>query len=153
MLTNYSPKQKPASRAERLAQQLYLKSGYTYLQIANELNVKEATVKKWAKLGKWELLKQTEELSPNQLIAKYLQQSQLITQLAEEEERPLTIKECDALAKLATAIEKLEKSISPMVVMSVLERFNNYLVESNPELTQQLLHYEKEYLYQLIEQY
>lgn len=146
MITNLSPKQK-------LAEQLYLKSGYIYLQIANELKVKEATVKKWAKAGKWELLKQTEELSPNQLIAKYLQQSQLITQLAEEEERPLTIKECDALAKLASAIERLEKSISPMIVMSVLERFNNYMVEANPELTQQLLHYEKEYLYQLIEQY
>ena len=135
---------------EQLAEILFIDADYTFKQISQELNVSEKTVGKWADKGEWETQKKVRNLSPDKLIASYYEESDLIRQKAREEQRPLSAKECDALNKLASAIEKLDKKVSPSINMAVFIRFNNYLKVIDNDLVKKLIPFQKDYIQALL---
>lgn len=135
---------------KELAEILFIDADYSQKEIAQELGISENTIVKWADIEGWKQKKAIRTLSPDKLIAAYYDQSDKIIQDAKEAERTLSSKECDALNKLAAAIEKLDKKVSPSINMAVFIRFNNYLKVIDNELVKKLLSYQKDYIQTLI---
>ena len=139
-----------ANQKRDLARILYFDSDFSQKEIAEHVGTTEQTVSKWANEGKWREQKAVETLSPDKLVREYYYQSDVITNAAREDKRPLTASEADALVKLASAIDKLDRKISPSVTMSVLMRFNHHLKIVAPELVPQIVKHEMDYVNTLI---
>jgi transposase len=135
---------------KQYAEILFIVSGYTQKQIAEELSVTEKTIGQWVEKFGWKEKKAVQNLSPTKLIQSYYEQSDLILKKAKEDDRPITSKEADSLNKIASAIEKLDKKISPSLNMEVFMRFNNFLQSIDLDLTKQLIPFQKEYIQTLI---
>ena len=75
----------------------------------------------------------------------------MILQTAKDEKRPLSSKECDALNKLATAIQKIDKRTDPSIMMAVLAQFTNFLKIMDLELAKSLLPFQKQFILQKLD--
>lgn len=109
------------------------------------------TLSRWNTQGKWNEQRRARMLSPDKLIAHYYAQSEKIIEFAQDKDRPLNAGEADALNKLATAIQKLDKKIDASLTMSVLKNFINYLLQLDPELAKQVVEYHVSYVQTLLD--
>jgi hypothetical protein len=131
-----------------LAELLYVEAGMLQKEIALELDIGEHTIGRWKDEDNWDLKKQVKTLSPENLIKQFYEQSELIVNSAKNENRPLNSKECDALNKLASSIQKIDKRTDPSIIMNVLVQFNNYLKTMDLELAKAILPYQKQFILQ-----
>lgn len=129
---------------------LYVEQGLDGKEVSRLLKISETTISKWNKNEGWEQQRAARRLSPDKLILRYYEQSERIIDAADDEERPLTTGEVDALAKLSTSIARLDKRTDASIVMSVLRNYNNYLLTVNPDLAKQNTDYQLEYVQSLI---
>lgn len=106
------------------ARMLYTKDNFTQLEIAEKVGVSRVTVGKWAKEGKWDNEKASITTTRQAQIALLYRQiaeinNAIITR--PQGERFANAKEADAINKITTAIEKLERetSLSDIVAVSI----------------------------------
>lgn len=131
-----------------LAALLYVEANLTQKEISQELDIGEHTIGRWKEEDLWDLEKQVRNLSPANLIAQFYEQTDFILQTARDEKRPLNSKECDALNKLASSIQKIDKRTDPSIIMAVLVQFSNYLKLQDLDLAKALLPYQKQFVLQ-----
>ena len=129
---------------------LYMETDMSQKEIADQLDTTEQTVSKWANADNWKQKKAVDSLSPDKLVREFYTMAFEIREKARDEGRPITSAEADALVKLASAIDKLDRKVSPSIVTGVFMRFNNRLREQDLELLKKLMPYQMQYLQELI---
>ena len=137
-------------RNKELARTLYADQGLDALDITRYIDEDLLTIEGWIRDDEWMKLRTAKNLSPKTLIQLYYEQSEAIMKEASAEQRPITLKETNTLAKLAECINKIERRIDSGAVMNMLEEFNNYLVKIKPQLARELVIYEMEYVRQMM---
>lgn len=113
-----------------IAKSLYLDGSYTQEEIADKVGVTRQTVSRWVKDGDWDSVKASLTITPAQIISQLNRQIVEINNAInarEEGKRFATTTEADALAKLATAIRKIETDVGITDIISVAMRFLSWL--------------------------
>lgn len=136
---------------KKQAYKLFVEQGLDAREIHEMLGISENTISKWRGKENWDKQRAIRQLSPDKLISHYYEQSEKIVRKAKEEERALSASEADALNKLASAIQKLDKKVDSSISMSVLRNFNNWLVQINPEAAKTLIEFQTYYVQFLID--
>lgn len=112
------------------AQTLYLKESLTQQEIADRVGVSRVTVNKWVRDGKWEEHKAGLTITREQQIANLYRQVAEINRTIESRpdgERFASSGEADILAKLSSAIRKMETDAGIADIISVLTQFINFV--------------------------
>ena len=97
-----------------IAKSLYLNGNFTQEEIADKVGTTRQTVSRWIKDGGWEQLKASITITPAQILAGLNRQIIEINNNIndrEEGKRFATVTEADTLAKLASAIKKIEQDV------------------------------------------
>lgn len=129
---------------------LYMETDLSQKEIAEQLDTTEATVSSWATKGDWRQKKAVDALSPDKLVREFYNQAYEITEKAKKEQRTVTSSEADALVKLASAIDKLDRKVSPSIATAIFMRYNNWLRVQDLELVKKNMPYQMRYLQELI---
>ena len=119
-----------------IAKALYVQSGYTQEEIAEQVGVTRQTVGRWVKAEGWEELKASQTITPAQIIAQFNSQIVEINNKISEREvgqRFATPQEADAINKLASSINKLQNEVGIADIVSVGMRFLTWLRPLDPE--------------------
>lgn len=111
------------------AKLLFLRENLTQKEIAERTGATPATISKWVNSEKWEELKVSVTLTrEEQLKHLYRQLGELNKTIAERtEKRYATNTEADTIAKLGSAIEKLESDVGLNHILSAFKEFLTYL--------------------------
>lgn len=113
-----------------IAKSLYLNGAFTQEEIAEKVGTTRQTVSRWVKQGAWEELKASLTITPAQILAGLNRQIvEINNNINEREEgkRFATVHEADTLAKLASAIKKIEQDVGIADIVDVGIRFTNWL--------------------------
>lgn len=133
------------NQKRELAYQLYMNSSATFKEIAQRVDVTQKTLSKWAKDGDWQNEKAARSVTKPKLLSNFYQQILKIQEAAQNEDRALSYQEADQLAKLANAVEKIEKD-NLSTYVRVLESYNNWLKDVDLNLAQSNVDYMTEFL-------
>ena len=113
-----------------VAKSLYLNGNFTHEEIADKVGTTRQTVSRWIKEGGWEELKASITITPAQILSGLNRQIvEINNNINEREEgkRFATVAEADTLAKLASAIKKIEQDVGIADIVDVGIRFTNWL--------------------------
>lgn len=113
-----------------IAKSLYLNGSYTQEEIADKVDVTRQTVSRWIKDGGWDEVKASISITPAQILSGLNRQIIEINRVISERdegERFATVAEADTLAKLASAIKKIEQDVGIADIVDVGIRFTNWL--------------------------
>lgn len=117
---------------------MYLNESRTQAEIAEACGVSRQTVIRWAKADKWDEHKASLTMTREEQIKNMQRQIMEINNgilLREQGRRFATSKEADTIAKLATAINKLETELGIHEIVSTAQRFIAWLRPVDLELT------------------
>lgn len=120
-----------------IAQELYINTNLTLQEIAQKLNVRDATISVWKKEGAWDTLKTARNITRAELIKNYYQAIANLQKRINERPYPDNVPtpaEADILSKLTTQAEKLNKSITLAQMIQVFEDYIAYLRTYNSDL-------------------
>lgn len=113
-----------------IAKSLFLNGSYTQEEIAAKVGATRQTVARWVKSEGWEDLKASLTITPAQILAGLNRHIIEINNGINEREpgkRFPTVAEADVLAKLASAIKKIESDAGISDIVDVGIRFTNWL--------------------------
>ena len=125
---------------KEIAKQLYLNGSFTQEEIAEKVGSTRQTVARWIKDGSWNELKAANTITPAQILAGLNRQIiEINNNINEREEgkRFATVAEADTLAKLASAIKKIQTDIGLADIVSVATRFLDWLKPLDPNKTKE----------------
>lgn len=117
---------------------MYLNESRTQAEIAEACGVSRQTIIRWAKTDKWEEHKASLTMTREEQIKNLQRQIVEINNGILEREpgkRFATPKEADTIAKLTTAINKLESELGIHEIVSTAQRFIAWLRPVDLELT------------------
>lgn len=110
------------------AKLLFLAENLTQAEIAIKVGVSKVSVNKWVKADKWEELKTSYTVTREQQLQRlYVQIAELNKVIAERDQKYPSPPEADAISKLANAIDKLERESSLADIISVSQKFLNWV--------------------------
>lgn len=113
-----------------IAKQLFLNGAFTQEEIAEKVGTTRQTVSRWIKDGGWEELKASISITPAQILSGLNRQIiEINNNIAARKEgkRFATVAESDTIAKLSSAIKKLEQDVGIADIVDVGIRFTNWL--------------------------
>lgn len=146
-------KKAPRTKAELerlrdLAEDMYIRQGKTGREIADLLDISEQTISGWKKGREgektWDDRKRDAQLTPVKLKETLMTEAQNIATGVGSKIN------ADQLSKVMKAINDLDKTVNPRVVMAVFQGFDNYMAEINPEKAVEFTDYHKLYLQYII---
>lgn len=146
-------KKAPRTKAELerlrdLAEDMYIRQGKTGREIADLLDISEQTITAWKKGREgeksWDDRKRDAQLTPVKLKETLMIEAQNIATGVGSGIN------ADQLSKVMKAINDLDKTVNPRVVMAVFQGFDNYMAETNPEKAVEFTDYHKLYLQYII---
>lgn len=120
------------------AMSMYLNENRTQVEIAEACGVSRQTIIRWAKADKWDEHKASLTMTREEQIKNLQRQIMEINNgilLREQGKRFATPKEADTIAKLTTAINKLETELGIHEIVSTAQRFIAWLRPVDLELT------------------
>jgi transposase len=130
-----SPDKKKWSRKElerirQVAEDLYINKGYSLTQIAEEWDISQQTLTAWKK-GKpgeksWDERKAFTELTPVRLKEVLLEEALSIANGNDPKFK------ADSIAKLMSAVDRIDKAVNIRVVISVFMDFDKWMVDVDP---------------------
>lgn len=113
-----------------IAKSLFINGNFTQEEIAVKVGAARQTVARWIKDGQWEQLKASVTITPQQILAglnrQIIEINNNINQ-REDGKRFATVNEADTLAKLASAIRKIQTDIGIADIVNVAIRFTDFL--------------------------
>lgn len=110
------------------AQLLFIAENLTQSEIAEKVGVSRNTVNTWCKKYQWEELKAGFTITREQQLQRlYMQIAAINEAIAAREQKYPSSSEADAINKLASAIDKLERESSLADIISVTTKFLNWL--------------------------
>lgn len=105
------------------AKLLYITQNLSQVEISEITGVSKQSINKWVNKEKWDEQKASLTVTrEHQLMRWYSQIAALNTAIAEREQKYPTAGEADAMNKLASAIDKLERESSLADIISVSKR-------------------------------
>lgn len=135
-------------RLRSLAEDMFINIGKTGREIAETLGVSEQSVSTWRKGREgersWDERKRDIQLTPVKLKELLLNEARKIV------DNEKSTVNADQLSKIMSAIDKLDKSVNPRVVMTVFQMFDNYMAEIDPNMALTFTEYHKRFLQHLI---
>jgi hypothetical protein len=127
-----------------LAKQLYLRDDLTFKVIADNLDVNEKTIGRWAKDEKWELIKKSQSTSKADRLKELYDQMAWINERnkrAIEDDDPTTNPNYDDLAKVSKSIERLEKDAGIGDMIKTVITLINYVEKEDLEEAKTVSHW------------
>lgn len=127
-----------SEQMRRWALSMYLNESRTQAEIAEACGVSRQTVIRWAKADKWDEHKASLTMTREEQIKNLQRQIMEINNGIldrEQGKRFATPKEADTIAKLTTAINKLETELGIHEIVSTAQRFIAWLRPVDLELT------------------
>lgn len=127
-----------SEQMRRWALSMYLNENRTQAEIAEACGVSRQTVIRWAKADKWDEHKASLTMTREEQIKNLQRQIMEINNGIldrEQGKRFATSKEADTIAKLTTAINKLETELGIHEIVSTAQRFIAWLRPVDLELT------------------
>lgn len=107
---------------------LYAAENLPQNAIADKIGVSKVSVNKWAKLDKWEERKASFTVTREQQLQRlYVQIAEINKVISERDQKYPTPGEADSINKLASAIDKMERESSLSDIISVSQKFLNWL--------------------------
>lgn len=125
-----------------VARTLYLMTEKSQKEICEVVNWAEKTFTEQKQKGKWNELRDTKSLTKQQIISMLHTQLLKISDVAKDENRLLSAREVDSIAKLASSIDKLEKKATIETYIEVFEEFNRWLMVVNVDFAQRNNHFQ-----------
>ncbi len=119
-----------------VARTLYLMTEKTQKEICEVVGWSEKTFTEQKQKAKWNELRDTKSLTKQQIISLLHTQTLKIVDAAKNDNRLLTAQEVDSIAKLAAAIDKLEKKATLETYIEVFEEYNKWLMTVNVDFAQ-----------------
>ena len=125
-----------AQQKAEVARTLYLMTDKTQKEICEIVAWTEKTFIDQKRKGRWEEMKDTKSLTRQQIITILHGQTLKLIEAANEENRLLSAKEIDSIAKLTASIDKLEKKATIETYIEVFEEYNKWLMRENTDFAQ-----------------
>ena len=125
-----------------VARTLYLMTEKSQKEICEVVNWAEKTFTEQKQKGKWNELRDTKSLTKQQIVSMLHTQLLKISDVAKDENRLLSAREVDSIAKLASSIDKLEKKATIETYIEVFEEFNRWLMVVNVDFAQRNNHFQ-----------
>ena len=125
-----------------VARTLYLMTEKTQKEICEVVNWTEKTFTEQKQKGKWNEMRDTKSLTKQQIISMLHYQTLKIVEAAKDEDRILSAREVDSIAKLAASIDKLEKKATLETYIEVFEEYNKWLMSVNMNFAQANNHHQ-----------
>ena len=119
-----------------VARTLYLITEKSQKEICEVVGWTEKTFTDQKHKGKWNDLRETKSLTKQQIISMLHTQTFKLIEGAKDENRLLSAREIDSVAKLAASIDKLEKKATVETYIEVFEEYNKYLMSVNVDFAQ-----------------
>jgi len=126
---------------KELAQLLYTRNNLTQKEVAKKVGISEVTMSKWVNSGNWDALKTSITATrEEQLRRLYLQLAEYNTAIEgrEQGKRFPSSKEADAMNKIASAIEKLERETGAVDILNVSKKMLDWLRKFDLSKAQEL---------------
>jgi len=115
------------AKKKELAEELYISDTMNAKQIALHIDISEVTLSKWKKEGRWEERKKELALRPLKLKELLINEA---TKVASGEVSNIN---ADALSKLISAIDKLDKKVALPVIIDICKEIDNYVSKHDPQ--------------------
>lgn len=125
-----------------IARTLFLTTEKTQKEICEIVGWTEKTFTDQKQKGKWNEMRDTKNLTKQQIISLLHTQTLKIIDTAKDENRLLSAREVDSIAKLAASIDKLEKKATLETFIEVFEDYNKWLMVMNMDFAQRNNHYQ-----------
>jgi len=125
-----------------VARTLFLMTEKSQKEICDVVGWSEKTFCEQKLKGKWNEMRDTRTLTKQQIISMLHTQTLRIVDAAKDENRVLTSREVDSVAKLASSIDKLEKKATLETFIEVFEEYNRWLMITNVDFAQRNNHYQ-----------
>lgn len=110
------------------AKLLFIAQNLSQIEIAEKVGVSKTTINKWAKQDKWDEQKASLTVTREQQLQRlYMQVAEINRVIADRENKFPSPAEADTINKLASAIDKMERESSLADVISVSQKFLNWL--------------------------
>ena len=119
-----------------VARTLYLMTEKSQKEICEVVGWAEKTFTEQKQKGKWNEMRDTKSLTKQQIISMLHTQTFKLIEGAKDENRLLSAREVDSVAKLAASIDKLEKKATIETYIEVFEEYNKYLMSVNIDFAQ-----------------
>lgn len=110
------------------AKMLYLQDQYTQKQIAQKVNVTEATLSKWAKADAWDKLRKSLLTSKSEILQNLYTFLDKINQKLKDDESFGDSKMADMYVKYTAAIKNLETDTSISQLMEAGMKFHKFVL-------------------------
>jgi transposase len=121
------------------AKLLFIAQNLSQIEISEKVGVSKTTICKWAKLDKWDEQKASLTVTREQQLQRlYMQIAEINRVIAERDKKYPSPAESDTINKLASAIDKMERESSLSDVISVSQKFLNWLRAIDFEKTKEL---------------
>lgn len=137
---------KTGTDKKTLAERYFFDTDFTQEEIAELLDVTPQTISRWATDGNWKAKKASYTITPRDIKNMLYEQIFAIREKAQNANRPLDNKEADAISKLATAVERVDKRMTNSTFFAVFMEFNNWLRGVDLESLKKLAIYEREFM-------
>jgi DNA-binding XRE family transcriptional regulator len=134
------------SKERIIAQHLYVDSGLSQKQIAEQLDISEKTISKWKTEDNWDKIRTARRITKSELINKIYKSMNAVMADSNDVDRPLTSKEADIVSKLSNTLQKLEGQDTLSNHIHVLQQFFTWLKDIDLESAKTLSKYSKEFL-------
>lgn len=125
-----------------VAKILFLTTDKTQKDICDIVGWAEKTFSKQKQKGNWNEMRDTKSLTRQQIISMLHTQTLKIVDAAKNENRLLSAREVDSIAKLASSIDKLEKKATLETYIEVFEEYNRWLMTVNVDFAQRNNHHQ-----------
>ena len=125
-----------------VARTLFLMTEKSQKEIAEVVGWSEKTFSEQKQKGKWSEMRDTKSLTKQQIISMLHTQTFKLIEGAKDENRLLSAREIDSVAKLAASIDKLEKKATVETYIEVFEEYNKFLMSVNVDFAQRNNHYQ-----------
>ena len=119
-----------------VARTLYLLTEKSQKEISEVVGWSEKTFSEQKQKGKWSDLRDTKSLTKQQIISMLHTQTFKLIEGAKDENRLLSAREIDSVAKLTSSIDKLETKATIETFIEVFEDYNKYLMSVNVDFAQ-----------------
>lgn len=125
-----------SNQKSEIARTLYLTTEKTQKEICGIVGWTEKTFTEQKQKGNWAGIKDVKGLTKQQIIVLLHQQTLALVNEANNENRLLSAKEIDSVAKLTSSIAKLESKVNIETYIEVFEEFNKWLMGINIKYAQ-----------------
>gem|GEM_PF-2568033 len=119
-----------------VARTLFLMTEKSQKEISEVVGWTEKTFTEQKQKGRWSEMRDTKSLTKQQIISMLHMQTFKLIEGAKDENRLLSAREIDSVAKLAASIDKLEKKATIETYIEVFEEYNKYLMSVNVDFAQ-----------------